>query len=265
MKSLNSGIKSILLSIIFVAILCTITSCGTTTKTIDTVSESNTTLSTYTNSICFTTDYFEDKYVVAYGDSITYGIGVSNINNLWLNVLKNQLHFTCSNFAQGGAVLPYMTGRVSICDEIQKNESRNSFADYAFIFIGTNDFASNVLIGNRYDKAEQLKDVSTFKQGIMFAVETLRKHNEDIIIIFILPINRYDMSMTRSDGKTLEDFRVAIESLSNKFDYYYVDTRDVFDSNNFNASSSYTSDALHPNDEGQKYLANYILNQEINN
>lgn len=147
--------------------------------------------------LSFSADCFIGKRVVVYGDSITYGVGASEKSKTYIDRLSKQIGFSYENFAVSGSLLTYVNamedGRVSGVQIIAERKEYNQKSDFAIILYGANDSTHRVPSSTGYEtKPTRLDEVYTFKQGIEFAVNTLRERNEDITIIFFTPILRTD-------------------------------------------------------------------------
>lgn len=212
--------------------------------------------------IAFTKEFFENKKIVVYGDSITYGAGTSGAKAVWINKIATELGATYTNMAQNGAMLTYVAakrdGRMSGCEFIDDNLAPAENYDYAFLFFGANDFTHGVPVGSVEEPADNLTEISSFVQGIKFAVNSLKKRNENIKIVFITSIYRDDVRKS-SLGFEISAFANAIKENAAVLPYYYVDVSDIFNGENYGADSIYTADRLHPNDLGQTYLAEHII------
>lgn len=216
--------------------------------------------------ISFGQEDFSGKTVVVYGDSITYGAGTSGAQSVWIHHLAQELGFVYANFAVNGAMLTYRNavrdGRGSGAEYILREEETNAIADYAFLFFGANDFTHGVKVGENDETVERLEDVASFKQGIRWATETLRKQNPAIKIVFITPLYRNDVTIS-SYGFEISAFGDAIKEMSALLRFYYVDTTGFFTPENCGPYSELTADQLHPNDLGQRKLYEWILERGI--
>ena len=217
--------------------------------------------------LSFSADWFIGKRVVVYGDSITHGVGTSDKSKTYIDLLSKQIGFSYNNFAVSGSLLTYVNamqdGRESGVEIITEQKEYNQNADYAIILYGANDSTHRVFSTTGYEASPNgLNEVSTFKQGIEYAVKTLRQHNKDIIIIFLTPILRTDNNGFSIE--TLNDYTQLIMKLSSEYDYYYFDLYPLFTTENFSENSAYTSDGCHPNDEGNRLIYQFLLDKELN-
>ena len=218
------------------------------------------------DTFAFDKAHFEDKFVAVYGDSITYGAGTSGPQYTWIHKLGTELGFGYSNLSVSGAMLTYVAavrdGRGSAAEYVVQNAAVNAVADCAFILMGANDFTHGVSPDFPETEPEQMTDVASYAQGIRWMVKNLRAANPDIEIIFFTPLYRDDVPVNGL-GKRISAFGDVITSLAEELVYYYVDLSDVFNSENLGADSIYSADRLHPNDAGQQYLFECILQKKI--
>ncbi len=216
--------------------------------------------------LTFTKEYFAGKTVVVYGDSITAGAMTSGERSTWIYKMKEELGFVYASFAVSGSLLTYANavrdGRGSGASYIVANEATNKIADYAIVFYGANDYTHGVKIGENEESADSLEQISSFKQGIKWAVKNLRTHNPQIKIVFFTPLYRNDVPVN-GQGLKISAYGQAVKDLSGDLGYYYVDLFDLFTPENLGKDSMYSPDQLHPNDAGQRLLFEYIMSRPV--
>ena len=213
-----------------------------------------------------TKEDFKNKAVVFYGDSITYGAGISLANGekTYGTLLAEALDFDAINYAVSGQALALARpdrGLTAGVMDITLHAETNAQAHYAIIAHGTNDFAATTVeLGSKEDKPEKLEEVETFYGAVRYAVNTLRAHNPNIKILFLTPIYRADRgSLYNGNMDKLTDFSAAISALAEELEYRVIDMYNVFDSTNFKKGGEYTADGLHPNAAGHQKMADFLL------
>lgn len=225
-----------------------------------------------------TREFFMDKKVVIYGDSITVESSKSSFIEIgqknWVDYLQTSLGFEkIDNYAVSGTVLTHSVSkapmgstpenRISGVRYMEQNARWNAQADYAFIAYGTNDFAVSAGMGNNTDDPASYLETNTFRGAVNLAVKTLRDQNPDIKILFLTPIFRSNWSKinpANGAGFTLKEYCEAIMDMANTLEYRAVDMyTDIFGWDNFQAGKDYTNDGLHPNALGHKVMSAYLL------
>lgn len=211
-------------------------------------------------SICSCANY-NYKYI-SHGDSITWydgndfpngekciGYQQSIVNMLGVDEYKN--------LGQSG--MPTANGvpdRPGVVNTILKAD--HSKAELCTILCGTNDFKLNVELGCLSDSDY---DDETFYGAYQISIEKILKDNPNITLVLITPIQRdkdgYDIYSTNEVGYKLEDYVNAVIELGK---YYNLPVCDLY--NNcvikYENITDYTIDGLHPNNEGQKIMGDYI-------
>lgn len=218
--------------------------------------------------ITFDRGYFYGKKVVFYGDSISARATLSQGQKDYKEKLAFALVFEYQSFAVSVSLLTYEYSkkipRTSGVEYITNNMVANSLSDYAIIWYGTNDFKCNVPIGSAPDDFVLLNEVNTLKSGIRYSVDTLRKHNPKIKIIFLTMLYRDDMAIidehvVDSNNETLLKYGKAVSDMCYELDCTFVDIFPIFNHDNFYKGSIYTSDGLHPNYLGHNMISEYLL------
>jgi lysophospholipase L1-like esterase len=139
-----------------------------------------------------------------------------------------------------------------------------STIDIVTIAYGTNDYTSNVSIGNDSDS-----DGTTIKGAINYITKTLLQKYPNLKIVFITPIYRDSAAQqTTSDGKNCDDnpnsggyfLRQYVEAIKYQSAKNHVKCIDVFHNSGINrySQASLLLDGIHPTDAGGQVLANLI-------
>ena len=102
----------------------------------------------------------------------------------------------------------------------------------------------------------------TFSGALNTLFAGLVEQYPDSRIIALTPIQRSDRTGSNDAGYNLEDYANCVTSIAGNYDQ--VDSIDLYHAPELNfsteeASSAYLADGLHPNDAGQKKIAEYVL------
>jgi lysophospholipase L1-like esterase len=130
-----------------------------------------------------------------------------------------------------------------------------SGADVFIIAGGTNDWATNVPLGNENDQT----DVS-FYGGLSVLYGKVKKQNPNAKIFAVLPINRQGEKTTKNaHGLFLDEYREAIEKRANSFGFYVIDGRQIpINPDDEEERKKYILDGLHPNCEAHKLYGEFL-------
>ena len=229
----------------------------------------------------FTAKEVRGKKVVFYGDSITEGCKTTGFHvgfpmesiYAYPHLLSAEMGFEYRNRAIGGSRFTYTTaikqGCASGVKTIFDQAADARWADIAVVFYGTNDFHGGTPIGKITDTPHTFEDVSTFFGSIDFAIRTLRRQNGNIKICFLTPLYRstpeaWHPAIVNPETKLhLNDdygqaVRRKIEATRDE-NIIYIDMWGCLNGRNFNKSAGNTIDGIHPNDNGHRLIADYIL------
>lgn len=171
--------------------------------------------------------------------SRNYGIGGSRIT-----------HQSDSNFAKKGFIDRYM--------DMENN------ADLTVIWGGTNDFGSNVEMGNLSDLSDNTKFKPAFYNLLMGCMTTFPNSK----ILVITPCHRKDSrpdNVANTAGMTLKDYRDAEIEICELLGIPYLDmwTELGFTPFNETQKNNYMPDGLHPNIEGMRKFVGTAICQKI--
>jgi len=144
---------------------------------------------------------WKGKKVVLFGDSITDSYQLTSDNDLYWNILKKMLGIETFCYGINGQEMKHVLGQ-----EKKMTEQIKDDFDAIIIFMGTNDYNSNIPIGDWY--LEKLKDTvyngkpakrlhrtpifadSTFKGRINITLSTLKAKYPTKQIILLTPLHR---------------------------------------------------------------------------
>lgn len=181
------------------------------------------------------------------GDSITS-------NGMYINTVKEILNLSVvRNYGVGGSSLCYRNNQfdVDYPPLISRWKSIDKDADVLFILIGTNDYTSNVPLGNSDSRNE-----SEFNGALNIIMEGLRKDFPDKLIIFSTILRRVEYNRFIH---SVEDYNNAIKE---KCKHYGIICFDSWEETGLNFAADIekvtTDDGLHPNEKGAKILGQRI-------
>ena len=226
------------------------------------------------------------------GDSITEGVGV-NIGERYFDILSENLGFNAFGFGFNGATAQDVLSEI---DRMQKKLGKN--VDLVSVFIGTNDFYSNVPLGEFFTQTEETvcvvkddfgnlikterrkkrgfnSDENTFCGRLNNIFNKLRKDYPFADFIIMTPLHRayatfgndniqYDELYSNGIGLFIEDYVNAVRRCADVWAIKLIDLykeSGLFPLNDETAKEYFANvntDRLHPNKNGHKKLAKAI-------
>ncbi len=138
-----------------------------------------------------------------------------------------------------------------------------SQVDTVLIQYGVNDYH----VGTEIDNPEDPYDVYTFLGALRTAVRSLREINPALRIVMVTPTYAWliysDPPRTYQEadqgGGTLDEYVDAAIGAAKELDIEVIDVYyDFYPHENWEDWRLYTTDGLHPNEEGRRKLAEYI-------
>ncbi|WP_176167307.1 GDSL-type esterase/lipase family protein [Mesobacillus jeotgali] len=199
----------------------------------------------------------EERLVIAFGDSLTYGYGDEKGSG-YIDTLKTRLNshnkekYNFDNEAIYGLESSGILTQLSNVEERVKIDE----ADYFILFIGTNDLI-NSNGGNLNNlKLEKIaKGKEDYLKNLNSIIKTLTNKNKQAPILLLGLYNPYP------DSKAIE---VVIDEWNNDINkiikdeerIVYIPTNDLFKGKN---KKQYFSDSLHLNDKGYKLVTDRII------
>lgn len=201
------------------------------------------------------------KTLIAIGDSITHGTYVDKTDSglkqfvafpNFADLIKDAFHYdVLLNCGVNGVSISStsdVNSDLAICKRIQTMPD----ADTAIVAGGTNDYATNVAIGSPYDKT----DIS-FYGALDVLFNALKAKYKKVYVI--TPIRRLQDG-TNNVGYVFEDYRNAINEKAKEYQISVIDGFKVpIDPKNEEDRNKYIFDGLHPNKEGHKLYAEYVI------
>lgn len=212
-----------------------------------------------------TNTYAEDESVYyPIGDSITWldGNNYANTDEVavgYPTIIKDKLNFDgiINKGVDGASLAKNNSTNKSILLDNKWNDLK--LADTITILAGTNDFKLNVPIGN---VGESNYDEATFTGAYQILLEKINDKNPNAKIYLITPLQRdngdYDINTVNEAGHKLIDYVSRVKELGEKYEY---DVIDLYNNSEITIDTldKYTTDGLHPNNNGYEVIANEIL------
>ena len=203
------------------------------------------------------------------GDSITEGVGVTSPDKVFHALIKEKYGLSeARNYGKGGTRIARQSeikdpNEPRDKDFIMRAEDMDPDADLIVVFGGTNDYGNGQApLGNITDTT-----MFTFYGAVRVLCVNLIKKYPNSQIVFITPLHRWNeeggLGTWKPDGVKqhhLCDYAKAIKDVCEQL---AIPVLDMFGKggmpiNIHEYAKLYTTDALHPNDEGHKILANKL-------
>ncbi len=211
----------------------------------------------------------EGKIINFLGDSITEGVGVSDIpNNRYDNIIAREYKLAGrNNYGIGGTRIAHQSKpsekpRHDLCF-CGRAYNTNKNADIMVVYGGINDY----IHGDAYIGTPDDKTPETFWGGVNFLMTFLKERFEGKPIIFMTPARMFFKGATdekpsprpikKPDAMPVIGYVDIIKEAGAKHGIHVLDLYHNLPINPNDPSDreKYTVDGLHFNDEGQKILA----------
>lgn len=196
---------------------------------------------------------YHGKHAVAYGDSITYGIYTETgnkealyVKRRWCDIVSERLGFaSLTNYAQSGISI---SSTSSVLPERALSKCYNEMRDDAEIVLiagGTNDFGTDVVLGNSSDEEDM-----SFCGALNILCRGLKEKYPKSMIVFVTPVDRKDSNSNKL-GFRLDDYRQKMKEIAGGiYGFVIVDGECAgFDAKNPEFLAKYMNDGVHPNPE----------------
>ena len=132
--------------------------------------------------------------------------------------------------------------------------------DVIVVSYGTNDYGTNVELGNSLDT----DDVS-FYGAVDYCLRIIKENNPKAEIIVVLPFPRLNENQPNEKGYILNDYREAIRYKAEKLGLMVVDGSKLsINPSNESDKENYIFDGVHFNEDGQKKIAELIYSEYTN-
>lgn len=200
------------------------------------------------------------------GDSITYGFGIDNPDDIFPNLIQKKGDLPAvRNY---GVCATRIARQKNPSDDpmadrdfCMRCETMDTDADIVCVFGGTNDYGhGDAPIGKTSDKTPD-----TFCGALNYLIQYLKRNFPNAFIFFITPLHRLNENDSRGDGSKKQPgpplctYVKAIKDVCAKDD---VQVLDLYGDNSGPMNSfaqDYTFDGLHPNVTGHKLIAEKII------
>ena len=203
------------------------------------------------------------------GDSITEGVGTSDVSNGFVAIIGRECELAASrNYGIGGTRIARQTigcdNSVWDLDFCGRYAEMDKDADVVFVFGGTNDYGhGDAPIGCMEDRTPW-----TFYGALHTLFSGLTELYPNSEIVVATPIHRLNETSRNGDGiykriaaLPLEEYVKIIREVAA---YYALPVLDLWSVSGIQPNiplnmERYIPDGLHPNDEGNKLLAKRII------
>ena len=200
---------------------------------------------------------FKDKTAVFLGDSITEGIYYvegENGENEWMktearycDIACEILGTECKNYGISGTCICPETVQLPDKAFIKRYDEMDD-ADLVCVLGGTNDFGTDVKIGDPDDACE-----NTFYGALNILCDGFSKKYSGKTVVFITPL--YRVSDKNNNGNTLQEYRDAIENIAGKkFGFNVINGLDLGLDKGTPNLKEVLYDGLHPTPLGHKII-----------
>lgn len=209
------------------------------------------------------------KIVDFLGDSITEGVGVSDIENCrYDNIIHRRFELAAHyNYGIGGTRIahqgaPSEKPRYDLCF-CGRAYNIDCSADLIVVYGGVNDY----IHGDAYFGSMEDKTPATFCGAVYFLMNFLKTTYPNAQIVFMTPAHMHfkgvsdslvcPRPMKKPDAKPLQAYVDVIKARGEELGIPVLDLFEKLpiDPNNISDREKYTVDGLHFNNDGQKVLA----------
>ena len=207
-----------------------------------------------------------DKKAVFLGDSITQGVGVSDEDHIYLNLLANMAELcevknygiSGTRFAKQKNASGEPTFDRDFCSRV---EELDIDADIVVVFGGTNDFGhGDAPIGTPDDRTPD-----TFWGACHTLMRSLVERYHDNTIVFMTPLHRLTEDNPCGDNKPAPVATLAeyVEIIKTVAAWYAIPVLDLFATSGIQPHNPVCRerllpDGLHPSDEGHALIAHRL-------
>jgi len=200
------------------------------------------------------------KKAVFLGDSITEGVGVSDISKGYVNLVKEGLELSeAYNRGISGTRFAHQSVPSEEAsfdkDFISRVAELPTDVELVVVFGGTNDYGhGDAPFGEFTDRTG-----NTFCGACHVLFESLVNKYFDKQIMIITPLHR---QFEEENGKSLSDYVAMIRKVA---EFYSIPVLDFYAMSGIQPQlevirDAYCPDGLHPNDAGNKLMAGKIIN-----
>lgn len=202
-----------------------------------------------------------NKKYIAYGDSITRGIGVNFVGGekRWTDYLVERYNIPEHiNMGVGYSSLAMKEtySEIPMSHDDRLNVLIAQTPDIVTILGGANDYIFNIPIGTEDDVTN--KNRYTFKGAYAYIIDKILTAKPDTTIILLGMFKNTMGDYAEGKGAyPLEDYATATKEIAEYYGLPFVDLNECgFNSYNFNTTNGvFSTDGIHPNAEGTKRIA----------
>lgn len=210
------------------------------------------------------------KTAVFVGDSITYGVGISNGAKYW-EILEDSLELSSvTGMGVAGSCISARSNYGNSNSPLINRYDTIPDSDLITIFMGTNDYGHETPLGTINDK----RDTSFYGALNVILPSLIKKHPNSRIVV-VTPLHRYGKGtsgilgtdftydyLKNGVGANLEDYVNALKQVCSKYSIPVIDlyTLSGLDPSNAEIKTKYMPDGLHPNAEGHEIIADIMKN-----
>lgn len=209
------------------------------------------------------------KRIYCLGDSITYGFGVDNPDNVYPARLAAASGATVFAYGVCGARITLHHPAALRVEETPPDisfcvraEEMDDDADIVVVFGGTNDFGAKAKLGTPADRTPD-----TFYGACHTLFTYLKKKYPAATILVMTPLHRNpEEHPAPKDGtppaSVLSDFCAVLCEVAKAYSLPILDLYNKaasIDPHSEEACLAYMPDGLHPNDDGQAVVADLLL------
>ncbi len=208
------------------------------------------------------------KTITFLGDSITYGVGLTDAKNLYHALIAKETECTAINLGVSGTGICWSTdGNLGSGNSfLARYMNIDSASKYIVVFGGTNDYGSNTALGASTDTG-----TTTFCGALNNLINGLMTNYPNAKLLFVTPLRRNYNGVSgdtaNTDGHTLGDYVSAMKTICSKYAIPVVDLyteSGLYPENSVIASQYFSTDKLHPNDNGHVKFYNLIEKKLLN-
>lgn len=212
------------------------------------------------------TDFYEGKTLVSYGDSLTarpYPTLVEGVaNGSWQKLVVEDLGFE-KHFNLGIGSTTMATSRANGMTSFTRIQAiKNANPDVITIWAGANDVVITDTVGTdaEFDKILTEKDQNTFTGAYSYLVETLLDWKPNLQILILV---HFDTEFNNEYGGKNEQIRQATISVAKHYSLDYVDLNDIgITANNIGAM---TNDGIHIENTPTIEIVANLVTQSLKN
>ena len=202
------------------------------------------------------------------GDSITEGVGTSCPECRYVDLIAAECGCECRNYGISGTRIarqyhPTVNNPRFDLDFPSRVDEMDPDADIIVVFGGTNDFGhGDAPIGTMADRTKD-----TFYGGLHELYTKLIEKYPEAKIVILTPLHRCNEDNPRGDGLKPQDvgtLKFYTNIIREVAEWYSLPVLDLFASSGMQPrvpiiQEKYVPDGLHPNDAGNRVLADKLI------